>query len=361
MFKMPRITHSTLCYLTILAITLSLITRRPAQAAMNSDYQTFLHNQIDLPEDVIAEAKKYRWVFVAGYLNRLSSDMFDDQISTLNSYGIQVHVVRPDSTKSFDENASSLANLLEKDFEIHQQQIIAVGHSKGALEVITAALTHPELIEKNILARAIAMQGPLAGNLLYDVQNPLLAFYLNMSLLWYTGDGFLSLQTTYINNIFNDRTHRLRLLPNAVAQEVSKRILYVTSHKDPRETPTFTRLGALSMHETHLQVNDGLVATSQMYLPEVGSILGLIEELGHIESVKTSTRKKGPTEHKLSAAVALTKALILNTVKSLINPEEVIRESQNFKVKIKEMNEQLSLTQKQARHKNCAKALENSI
>jgi len=105
---------------------------------------------LPLPPDVRAAARRYRYVFVAGFLNEgMRAVYFSDNRRALADAGVDrgaVHVLYPGSGRSVEDNIAELGRTLPALAAAGPEKLVVIGHSKGAVEALGFALGSPAFV-----------------------------------------------------------------------------------------------------------------------------------------------------------------------------------------------------------------------
>lgn len=91
--------------------------------------------------------------------------------------GATVSVVQPHFLKSIAETAQSISDQVREGYFYHKQQTILIGHSRGALECMQAAVNNPDLLDLNMLKALIVMAAPFKGSPIANFLINILRFF----------------------------------------------------------------------------------------------------------------------------------------------------------------------------------------
>jgi pimeloyl-ACP methyl ester carboxylesterase len=204
----------------------------------------------------------YRVIFVAGFLNEIIPNYFDDNVRIARALGASTAVVFPRSSDSLTRSVERILTALHSD----PRPAVLVGHSKGGAAVVLAALRNPHLMLTGRVHSVISIQGSLGRSSLADalVQiRPLRSAGLN------------DLTTEKSQEMFSNELAQLAVRQSEDEQNaIFSRIFYVRSkHQD-------SRLGkVLAPSELLLRMknqNDGLLMPDDMRLNR-GVDLGVLD------------------------------------------------------------------------------------
>ncbi len=235
-----------------------------------------------------------QFVFVAGFLNEVFANYYQDNILELNKqFGIQgdqVQIIRPSSRASVESNATWLRQEILAIHRRNPAPIILVAHSKGAAESLTMLMAYPDLLNDSVILDFVSVQGAIFGSPIADIYSTLpesspspelsllnwlwesIGYRLRVFDNWLTdqvfAEGVNSLETQAARNRFNSLLVKLDPI---YREELSARVHYVISHVKPQDASLLTRLPGL-----YLRVfgpNDGVLLLENQYSRDLGQVL----------------------------------------------------------------------------------------
>ena len=263
----------------------------PAGRRDRPTFAAFFERQVatpqPLPDCVLEAARRYRYVFVAGFLNEaFRQGYFNENRDALREAGVradEIHVVFPRSADAIAETAARLGQELPALAGQGRQKLVLIGHSKGAAELLAFALANPAFVRARVEAIFLA-QGAIGGSgvadYITDAGHPLddkmpaasrVAFAVAAR-----GGKLLDGQ---LDRGFQSLTHRqaaalwAQLLPRRGATE---RIFYIRGHRDPAAVSKILSLTATYL-STYYGDNDGLVEVEDQSVSGAGRVLATLE------------------------------------------------------------------------------------
>lgn len=229
-------------------------------------------------------AADFRWIFVAGIMNEAVFGYFDQNIKELKRLGVpknQIVVYKSKSNMPIFQASNYLFDWLKQFAEFSDKPLILIGHSKGCAELLAGALQNNRFILEKTKA-VILIQGAIGGSPVADlmekgltdedwktapeesrmISNAIKAAWAFDSLV---GGGIRSL-TTAMGKILVDMASKWS------GYELSKKIFYVVSHKDPKKMKY-----PMSTVGQYLQMkfgnSDGALLTKDQFVPGFGTVL----------------------------------------------------------------------------------------
>jgi len=296
--------------------------RRPERPTFAAFFERQVAAADPLPQDVLAAARRYRYVFVAGFLNEaFRSGYFNENRDALLAAGVgadAIHVVFPRSADAVAETAGHLRQQIPALAGAGPQKLILIGHSKGAAELLAFALGNAAFVRARIEA-IFLVQGAIGGSgvadYITDAGHPLddempaaarVAFAVAAR-----GGKLLDGQ---LDRGFQSLTHRqaaalwARLVPR---QSPSDRIFYVRGHRKPAEVSKILSLTATYL-STYYGDNDGLVEVEDQWIPGLGRVLATLEADHMALTVARPVSGDGPAVRR-----AFTRALLMQLAGAL--------------------------------------------
>jgi hypothetical protein len=298
-----------------------------------------------LPPNALAAARRYRYVFVAGFLNEaFRPGYFNENRDALLDAGVgagAIHVVFPRSADAVAETAGRLRQEIPALAAAGHQKLILIGHSKGAAELLAFALGDPAFVRARVEA-IFLVQGAIGGSgvadYITDAGHPLddempAAARVAFAVAARAG----KLLDGQLDRGFQSLTHRqaaalwARLVPGQSPSEAisaglkdraqarakapagapAERIFYVRSHRKPAGVSKI-----LSLTATYLSAyygdNDGLVEVEDQWIPGLGRVLATLEADHMALTVARPVSGDGPAVRR-----AFTDALLMQLAGAL--------------------------------------------
>ncbi len=261
---------------------------------------------IVIDENLQAILKKRQIVFVRGIFNEvLPEAYFKDNEDGAKELKIPyTTILSPPSSASIMDNAKVLAEKLKALYKKNKLPFILVGHSKGGCELLYMAITNLKLNE--MIDKIILIQSPVRGSPVADLAldwckemwSPCHWLYA-----WASQGGY-SIATKNAETIFLEKINKL---PKDEKELLSKKIFYVRSYKLRDQAFEVSMTG--EWLKNNYGPNDGLVLTSDQYLPSFGQDAGSVIA-DHADLVLHLTSKFKTKEDDKSARKAFTRALL---------------------------------------------------
>lgn len=323
---------------------------RPARSERPT-FAAFFERQVTapqpLPDGVLEAARRYRYVFVAGFLNEaFRQGYFNENREALLEAGVAanaIHVLFPRSADAVAETATRLRQELPALAAGGHQKLVLIGHSKGAAELLAFALANPAFVRARVAAIFLA-QGAIGGSGVADyvtgAGHPLddkMPAASRMAFAVAAQGG--KLLDGQLDRGFQSLTHRqaaalwARLVPrqspanpaNADAKGAAKRevratplgaaaadrIFYVRGHRPPAAVSKILALTATYL-ATYYGDNDGLVEVEDQWIPGVGRVLATVEADHMALTVGRPVSGDGPAVRR-----AFTHALLMQVAGAL--------------------------------------------
>lgn len=278
---------------------------RPAGPTFAAFFERQLTAPQPLPAEVLEAARRYRYVFVAGFLNEgFKPGYFNENREALAEAGVvagAIHVVFPHSADAVEETAARLGHEIPDLAAQGPEKLVLVGHSKGGAELLAFALGNPTFVRERVAAIFLvqaAIGGSGVADYVTDKGHPLddrmpAASRVAFSVAARGGkllDGHLD---RGFQSLTHDRAAALwaRLLPSghpngrhaneskataAAPPFLAERIFYVRSHRAPERVSKMLSLTATYL-TTYYGDNDGLVQVEDQWLPGTGRVLATLD------------------------------------------------------------------------------------
>jgi len=311
-------------------ILLSLLVFNLHSFADNSPTQqftSFINANIDAP--VLSEleqknSQKYSYVFIAGFLNEGLLSYFKDNIDVLEEMGISksdIHVIRPSSSQSIEENIPYFKKKLEEVLSQSKKPLILFAHSKGGAEALALALREQDFTLKNI-EKMFLIQAAIGGSAVADfihheghkIDNKLPLkdrIFFNTSAI--TGQ----LLDPIINKGMGSLTHKkasalwkkLQSENPPLPKAISDKIFYINSKQDVSKMAEAVDCTGAYI-QTYYSDNDGLVEVKDQYLKGVGTRLTVIDA-DHADLMTPFPISNDPKKIRISLMYSLIQFLAL--------------------------------------------------
>jgi hypothetical protein len=289
-------------FLTIVALQLSMT--GPAgtdpvivPAEFRDDFDAARKGKLAIPDDAIEEARRYQYVFVGGFHNERLPGYFAQNAKELRAIGVPkqaIHYIYPSSHKTVDGNAKVVRRQFEDIADLGPEKLVVIAHSRGACDALAFALQNPEFVVEHVHSLFL-IQGPFGGTGLADYvvgegppidrKMPLGNRVIARTLA--KGEGFLlnhgkhgglpALARQASDEFWEDLLEEC----SAAIPIVRPKTFYITSQVPPSGHRLFQRAIA-SYLETNFGDNDGIVALTDQCLPELGTVLAVLDA-GHTD------------------------------------------------------------------------------
>jgi pimeloyl-ACP methyl ester carboxylesterase len=274
-----------------------------------------------IPDDVAHAARRFRYVFVAGFAHEHIPGYFAQNAKDLRDLGVSreaIHTIFPSSEETVEESTEAFRQRVFTIASAGPEPLVIVAHSRGACDALAFALTEPHFVRDHVAALFL-VQGAFGGTALAD---------------YVVGEGHpidakMPEQYRTFTRIIGDierelvrrgphaglpgltraesRAYWARMLRQhaAALPAIGPRTFFLRSAIDPARLGRFRR--AIGQYlSTYDGPNDGIVALDDQHLPGVGTSLGVLD-CGHGEL--TSNIDNGPEARKLRRA--LTPCLVM--------------------------------------------------
>jgi pimeloyl-ACP methyl ester carboxylesterase len=271
--------------------------------------------KLEIPEEVRRNARRFRYVFICGLFNDQMSGYFAQNVQELRARGVpqqSIHLVRPDSRRTVAGNCESVRSELQTIATRGPEQLVLIGHSRGACDALAFALRNPEFVKQHIRALFL-IQGPFGGTAVADfvagegqsIDRRMPAGYRLMGRVI----GGLEPQ------VLEDDTHQAIaslnrkdsesfwkeaiLTHSAAIPVVGPKTFYVTSRTKPSHHPIFQRVTGWYLG-TYYGPNDGLVTLEDQSLQGLGTVLAVLD-VGHTDLTRRFPAAR--PRHRLRSAL----------------------------------------------------------
>jgi pimeloyl-ACP methyl ester carboxylesterase len=289
-------------FLTVLA--LGLATTGPAAtdpvivpAEFRDYFDAARKGKLEIPDDAIEEARRYRYVFVGGFHNERLPGYFTQNAKELRAIGVPkkaIHFIYPSSHRTVAENARGVRHQFEDIAEQGPEKLVVIAHSRGACDTLAFALENPDFVLEYVHSMFL-IQGPFGGTGLADYvvgEGPPLDRRMPLGhrviantlanvegfLLDHGKHGGLPELTRQASEEF---WTQLLEETSAAIPIVGPKTFYITS-QIPAKGHRIIQRAIASYLETNFGENDGIVAISDQSLPGLGTVLAVLDA-GHTD------------------------------------------------------------------------------
>lgn len=258
-------------------------------------FDTAREGNLAIPVDVEQEARGLRYVFVAGFLNEKMPSYFAQNAQELRLRGVprgSIHFIDPSSAKTSEENTAAVRARFLEIARAGDEPLVVIAHSRGACDALAFALANPKFIRQRVRALFL-VQGPFGGTSVADyvagdgpamdksIPLPFRAMGKLMTKaernrLKRGKDGGLSGMTRRASADFWEEL--LAEHADAIGV-VGPKTFYVTTETSPSRLGLFKKTTAWYLTAI-AGPNDGLVALEDQSLPELGTVLAVLNA-GH--------------------------------------------------------------------------------
>jgi pimeloyl-ACP methyl ester carboxylesterase len=267
----------------------------PAEFRVNFD--SALAGKLSVSADVKRAARRYRYVFVGGFMSEGMSEYFKQNAKELRAIGVPrkaVHYVYPSSHETIDGNAAKVRAKFEEFAALGTEKLVVIAHSRGACDALAFALRNPRFVSDHVQALFL-IQGPFGGTGIADYligdgppidkRMPLKQRLIALGLgrleefaLSHGKHGGLSSLTRRASKEFWEAA--LEEHQEAISV-VSPRTFYVTTKTRPAHLQLFLQATAWYLG-THFGPNDGMVALEDQSVDGVGTVVAILDA-GHTD------------------------------------------------------------------------------
>lgn len=263
---------------------------------------------------------QFEFVLVTGFLNETIATNFFDWIAALQLAGVakdQIHLVNNPSKNSVRTNSRWIHAYTQNLFESSERQIVFIAHSKGAVEVLLAALEAPEDWSERIQA-LILVQGAFGGSHLADYVNgqaiepdERLGFFDRA--FFRAGEILADLVGPFVRKGLNSMTTTagrkwMQELQNLGRHSIlTDRVHYMISTEEDAQLAKLIRSTGRYI-STYYGMNDGVIEYDHQFVPGVGEIL-VDFEADHLDLVTSYGVSNTPYEFRQAVVFALLQSL----------------------------------------------------
>jgi pimeloyl-ACP methyl ester carboxylesterase len=253
--------------------------------------------KLSIPDAVIDEARRYRYVFVGGFHSERLPGYFAQNAKELRANGVpkrSIHFIYPSSHETVDGNATMVREIFEDIASQGPEKLVVIAHSRGSCDALAFALQNPEFVEEHIHALFL-IQGAFGGTAIADYmvgdgppidkRMPLGQRVVARALTKAEGylldhgkhGGLESLTRQASEEFWQDVLEE----NSAAIPIVGPKTYYVTSQIPPSGR-RFLQRPLASYLETHFGENDGVIALEDQAVPELGTVLAVLDA-GHTD------------------------------------------------------------------------------
>jgi pimeloyl-ACP methyl ester carboxylesterase len=253
--------------------------------------------QLTIPKEVERSARRYRYVFVAGFQNERMPGYFGQNARELRARGVPkrlIHFVTPDSNETVAGNAETVRSQLHEIAGKGPEEVVIIAHSRGACDALAFALENQDFLSDRVRAMFL-LQGPFGGTGVADYlvgdgpaldgRMPWGTRVIVKALAALEGyalkqgkHGGLPAMATQSSEEFWEQLLREH---TAAIPVVGPKTFYVTAQIAPRQLRLFKRAIAWYL-ESYFGPNDGMVALADQSVPGVGTVLAVLDA-GHTD------------------------------------------------------------------------------
>jgi pimeloyl-ACP methyl ester carboxylesterase len=277
--------------------------------------------KLHIPAKVSRTARRFRYVFVGGFQSERMLGYFAQNAKELRARSVpkqSVHFISPSSHKSVAENAEAVREAFLDIALRGPEKLVVIAHSRGACDTLAFALENPEFVSDHIQAMFL-VQGPFGGSGLADYivgegpamdrqmpwRHRLIAYVLGSleAFQVHRGKhgGLPSLTRSASKEFWEDALEEHR----EAIPIVAPRTYYVTTETTPARLKLLLQTTA-SYLGAYFGPNDGIVALEDQAVPEVGTVLGVLDA-GHRDLTNRflSSRAKKRLQNALMDAIIM--------------------------------------------------------
>jgi pimeloyl-ACP methyl ester carboxylesterase len=260
-------------------------------------FEAAAEGKLLIDEEVERRAGRYRYVFVEGFRNEGMPGYFAQNVKELRARGVPreaIHVIEPSSDKTVGENAGDVREAFREAAGAGPERLVVIAHSRGACDALAFALRHPKFVRDRVRALFL-VQGPFGGTGVADYvtgEGPPMGREVPLRQRA-VGGLIAGLEKRQLNR---GRHGGLADLTRSASQDFWERLcdehadaipvvgpktFYVTTETRPSRLGPLRRAPARYLHE-HFGPNDGVVALDDQSLPDVGTVLAVLDA-GHTD------------------------------------------------------------------------------
>jgi pimeloyl-ACP methyl ester carboxylesterase len=268
-----------------------------APADFQKWFELAAESRLVLPSGVEARAKQYRYVLLGGLQFGMMQSYLAQNAKALRARGVPaeaIHIINPSSHQTLVENAEAVREELVTLADEGPEKLVVIAHSRGACDTLAFALRNPHFVSDRIEAMFL-VQGPFGGTGLADyvcgeghaidgrmplghrVLGQAMSRLESQLLGWERHQVVSSLSRRSSNRFWTELLEANR----QAIPVVSPRTFYVTSLTEPSRHPLLQRTTAWYLN-SYYGPNDGLVALEDQSLPELGTVLAVLDA-GHTD------------------------------------------------------------------------------
>lgn len=233
--------------------------------------QIFKQNPKSPPVQKIENLAKYHVVFIGGYFNEVAPGYFEQTSKSALKMGASgFTILMPSSSRTVEENSQLLNTSFLKIYqESGGKPLLAIGHSKGGVELMATILGHPELLTRGILRSVVTVQSPLTSCYLATCSSEMMKWTKRLPML----SGGHSLSDLELNRMI---LAPLKKIPKLVRQDLGRSVHYVISEQQAERTALAIMLSNRMILAGAKARNDGLVEQHAMSIQNFGSVMGTL-------------------------------------------------------------------------------------
>lgn len=261
-----------------------------------TEFESWILNRNFFPDiENMERAGKYRYFFVTGFLSEMLQwsfvEYYYDNLKEFRHRGIpESNLIRPISLTSSSnaaDNAEKLYRIISEQGAGEQRDLVFIGHSKGALELLLMSLNHLDFIKKRVRA-VFLLQGAIGGSPIADYLAGETVEGALDKLNWWQRPAFelLMVPGSGVRTMFSEGLHSLtRRNARALWRDIwlgeeeqrllKERLFFICSKKKPRGD-----LSLLDVLGQYIYVNfgenDGLVLLEDQYIEYFGTRLATL-------------------------------------------------------------------------------------
>ena len=267
----------------------------PAEFRVHFD--SALAGKLSVSADVKRAARRYRYVFVGGFMSEGMSEYFKQNAKELKAIGVPrtaVHYIYPSSRETIEGNASAVQGMFKEFAALGPEKLVVIAHSRGACDALAFALRNPRFVSDHVQALFL-IQGPFGGTGVADYlvgdgppidrRMPLKQRLIALGLgrleefaLSRGKHGGLSSLTRRASKDFWEAA--VEEHQDAISI-VSPKTFYVTAKTKPAHLRLFLQATAWYLG-TNFGPNDGMVALEDQSVAGVGNVVAILDA-GHTD------------------------------------------------------------------------------
>lgn len=254
-------------------------------------------DELKIPDGIQRRASAFRYVFVGGFRNERMPSYFVQNAKELKANEVparKIHYIFPSSNQTIEENSEEVRDQFLAIARDGKEPLVVIAHSRGACDALAFALRNPDFVRRHVRAMFL-VQGPFGGSGLAD--------YL-------TGDGpkmdkRMPARHRIVARALGKREQALLSrgkhagladMTRSASQDfweqlledeadaipvVSPKTFYITAETRPSRLRLFQKATAAYLG-TYFGPNDGAVELADQSLPDVGTVLAVLDA-GHTD------------------------------------------------------------------------------